>query len=167
MRADCGGCHAHSQQPLAFAQTAAAQPSYQVWDLADSTPLLTQDDKGDPALRTENAGVVNVEFYRDIRPLLQAKCVSCHTQNNPDPPGNLVLDDTTLYDTWTNSGQQVPGDYKRLCQFAADRQLAADQRQPLRAAVPKPAQPAYLEDFWSAARWLEQQRPSHRNYTGG
>ena len=26
MRADCGGCHAHSQSPLAFEGTAAAQP---------------------------------------------------------------------------------------------------------------------------------------------
>jgi hypothetical protein len=116
LRADCGGCHAHSQQPLPFAQTAAAQPNYPVWDLANYTPLLSQAANGDPTLRSENVGVVNVEFYRDIRPLLQAKCIACHTQDDPDPPGNLVLDDTRLYDTWTNSGQQVPGDYKRLCQ---------------------------------------------------
>ena len=33
VRADCGGCHAHSQQPLDFERTAAARPDYQVWDL--------------------------------------------------------------------------------------------------------------------------------------
>lgn len=116
MRADCGGCHAHSQQPLPFEQTAAARPEYQVIDLVNSTPLLTQDTSGNPSLRTVNTGVVNVEFYRDIRPILQRSCIDCHTKNRTNPPGNLVLDDTALYDTWTNSGQQAPGDYKRLCQ---------------------------------------------------
>ena len=33
LRADCGGCHAHSQEPLPFAGTAAAAPDYEVWDL--------------------------------------------------------------------------------------------------------------------------------------
>ena len=65
--------------------------------------------------------MVNVEFYSDIRPLLQRSCVSCHTGSNPTPPGDLVLDDTALYETATNSGQQVPGDYKRLCQDSAAR----------------------------------------------
>jgi hypothetical protein len=121
VRTDCGGCHAHSQQPLDFAETAAAQPGYQVWDLVAETPLLTQTTGGEPALRSEDAGVVNVEFYRDIRPILQRSCVQCHTQADSNPPGNLVLDDLALYDTWTNSGQQVPGDYKRLCQDSAAR----------------------------------------------
>jgi hypothetical protein len=50
---------------------------------------------------------VDVEFHRDIRPILERSCISCHTQTDPDPPGNLVLDDLTLYDG-------LPGDYKRL-----------------------------------------------------
>ena len=32
-RNDCGGCHAHSQKPTPFEQTAAAQPDYQIFDL--------------------------------------------------------------------------------------------------------------------------------------
>ncbi len=107
VRTNCGGCHAHSQQPLDFASTAAAQPEYQVWDLANTTPLLTRDTQGQPALRIEAGGVANVEFYRDIRPLLGRSCVSCHRSSDPDPPGNLVLDDHTLYGG-------LPGDYKRL-----------------------------------------------------
>ncbi len=105
MRANCGGCHAHSQQPLAFESTAAAQPGYEVWDLARTTPLLTRDALGNPGLRVVQAPVVNVEFYRDIRPLLQRSCVSCHTGSNP--PGNLRLSDTALDDG-------LPGDYRRL-----------------------------------------------------
>lgn len=121
VRADCGGCHAHGQLPLSFEGTAASQPSYPITDLSKATPLLTQGANGQPALRTVNSSVVNVEFYRDIRPLLQRSCVSCHTGSDPNPPGNLVLDDTTPYETWTNSGQWVPGDYKRLCQDSAAR----------------------------------------------
>ncbi len=107
MRANCGGCHAHSQQPLDFESTYAARPEYEVWDLAHETQLLTRDAQGNPGLLVVQEPVVNVEFFRDIRPLLQRSCVSCHTGSNPTPPGRLVLDDLAIYDG-------LPGDYKRL-----------------------------------------------------
>jgi hypothetical protein len=109
IRANCGGCHAHSQLPLDFNSTAAGDPSYQVWDLTHVTPLLTRDANGNPSVRTEPTSVVNVEFLQDIRPLLQRSCVSCHTMTNPNPPGNLVLDDTAI-----DSQTGLPGDYVRL-----------------------------------------------------
>lgn len=115
VRTDCGGCHAHSQQPLAFDGTAASQPDYAVWDLVNDTSLLTANEDGEPALRNESGGVVNVEFYRDIRPLLQRSCVQCHTQSAETPPGNLVLDDLALVSGPQHSGMQFPGDYARLC----------------------------------------------------
>ena len=121
VRADCGGCHAHSQQPLPFAQTAAASSNYVVTDLSKVTPLLTHAADGTPTLRRVAGGVVNVEFFQDIRPLLQRSCVQCHTQTSTNPPGNLVLDDVALYDVAVNSGMQVPGDYARLCQDAEAR----------------------------------------------
>lgn len=108
IRNDCGGCHAHSEQPLAFETTAAAQPGYEVVDLTETTPLLTTDLNGAPAVRIESGGIVDIEFFRDIRPLLQRSCVPCHTQNDPNPPGDLVLDD---YETYDNN---LPGDYARL-----------------------------------------------------
>ncbi|MCP4248178.1 MAG: hypothetical protein GY778_14125, partial [bacterium] len=107
VRTDCGGCHAHSQSPLAFGQTAAARPGYPVHDLSKVTPLLVRNAQGDPDLDVRNTPAVDVEFYRDIRPILQQKCVSCHTGADPSAPGELVLDDLALYDG-------VPGDYKRL-----------------------------------------------------
>lgn len=113
LRANCGGCHAHSAQPLAFEATAAAQPGYAVWDLASATPLLTQNANGEPTLRTVNSGVTNVEFYQHIRPLLQRSCVQCHTGSNP--AGNLALDDVTLDEGPPFTGIQLPGDYARLC----------------------------------------------------
>ena len=108
MRADCGGCHAHSQTPLAFEGTAAARPEYAVIDLTrGQVPLLTKDGGGNPATKSVAANVVNVEFVRDVRPILQRSCVPCHTKNAATPPGNLVLDDLATYDG-------VPGDYARL-----------------------------------------------------
>jgi hypothetical protein len=106
LRANCGGCHAHSQQPLAFETTAAAQPDYPIFDLARETPLLAQDAQGNPALRIDPRRVVDVEFLRDVRPILQAKCVSCH-QGGASAPGRLDLADLA-----PQNG--LPGDYYRL-----------------------------------------------------
>jgi hypothetical protein len=104
-RWNCGGCHAHSQQPLPFSGTAAAQPGYVMFDLSKTTPLITRDALGQPALREVASPRVDVEFLRDIRPILQRSCAPCHTGANP--PGNLDLDDPTPV-------QGLPGDYYRL-----------------------------------------------------
>jgi len=107
VRTNCGGCHAHSQQPLDFATTAAGQPGFPVWDLSQVTPLVSHDAGGEPDLEVVAAPRVDVEFYSDVRPLLQRSCTgACHTQAAPS--GDLVLDDLALYGG-------LPGDYKRLC----------------------------------------------------
>ncbi|GMU91183.1 MAG: hypothetical protein AMXMBFR4_02410 [Candidatus Hydrogenedentota bacterium] len=108
VRNDCGGCHAHSQMPLDFNLTAASSPDYDVWDLANATPLLNRTDAaGETTVKTVNQPVVNVEFYQDIRPILKKHCAPCHTKKSSSPPGNLVLDDRKLYNG-------LPGDYLRL-----------------------------------------------------
>ncbi|MCH9648696.1 MAG: hypothetical protein K0U98_10690 [Deltaproteobacteria bacterium] len=107
VRTNCGGCHAHSQEPLEFSSTAAGQSDFPVTDLSTVTPLISHDSSGQPILDTQPVGVVDVEFLSHIRPILQAKCIACHTSSAPTPPGNLVLDDLTLYGG-------LPGDYKRL-----------------------------------------------------
>jgi hypothetical protein len=116
-RYDCGGCHAHSQQPLDFEQTAAARSGYNVLDLSRVTPLIAHDAGGNPITRTVNAPVVNIEFYRDVRPILEAQCVSCHTGSTP--PGGLRLDDQALYDIGDFTYLSAPGDYMRLCRDQA------------------------------------------------
>src|SRR5262249_46075572 len=68
---DCAGCHAHSQRPTAFKDTAAAKPDYKVFDLTGRTPLLTTGDRDESqgrwdarhetGLRYEK-GVKNVEY---------------------------------------------------------------------------------------------------------
>lgn len=109
MRTDCGGCHAHSQQPLPFEGTAAAQADYPVLDLSSVTPLLTRE-QDEPSLRIETVPAVDVEFLRDIRPILQSRCAGCH--QGASAPGHLDLNDLAPVDG-------LPGDYYRL---AADEQ---------------------------------------------
>jgi hypothetical protein len=121
VRNNCGGCHAHSQKPTDFRLTAAAKPDYEVFDLTRRTPLLTakaRDESGkkwDAAektgLRFAN-GVQNVEYFRDVKPILDRSCTACHTGKGDKPAGNLVLDD----DAPVNASYigKVPGTYYRL-----------------------------------------------------
>jgi hypothetical protein len=112
VRNNCGGCHAHSQEPLDIATTYAGRNDYKPVDLASVRTTLSKDASGKLIAVTNKPGALNVEFYRDIRPLLQKSCTACHSKTNSLNPGNLVLDDYALY-----SG--VPGDYARL---AADNE---------------------------------------------
>jgi hypothetical protein len=107
VRNNCGGCHAHSQSPLNIEMAYAGRSDYKPTDLTGMVTLLTKNGANETLVKTNRAGAVNVEFYRDIRPILERSCAGCHTQTNPAPPGNLVLDDHKLYNG-------VPGDYARL-----------------------------------------------------
>ncbi len=109
VRTDCGGCHAHSQTPLAFEGTAASRSNYEVYDLSQVTPMVGRDDEGNPTLTDLDQPAVNVEFYADIRPMLQQHCVSCH--NTSQNAGNLNLNDLSMDDN-------LPGDYRRLADDA-------------------------------------------------
>jgi hypothetical protein len=122
IRNDCGGCHPHSQKPTPFAETAAARPGYKVFDLTGKTPLLTTkardesgrqwDVKGETGVRYEG-GVKNVEYFRDVKPILDRSCAACHTGKSASPPGKLVLDDDAPMPV-PEVGGKVPGTYYRL-----------------------------------------------------
>jgi hypothetical protein len=123
IRTNCGGCHAHSQKPTDFAQTRAAKPSYQVWDLVNTTPLLVdkardrskqkwdvQDQTGLQFVK----GIKNVEYFRDIQPILQRSCVACHnSKDGRKPAGNLDLDADGEQVQCEHHGK-FPGTYARL-----------------------------------------------------
>jgi hypothetical protein len=130
IRNDCGGCHAHSQKPTLFAETAAAKSDYAIFDLTKRTPLLTDkthdqshkkwDAKDETGLRYER-GVKNVEYHRDIRPIFQRSCATCHSKKLKEPAAKLVLDDDTLMKGPELIGGyiggppgKVPGTYFRL-----------------------------------------------------
>jgi hypothetical protein len=119
VRNDCGGCHAHSQKPTPFAKTAAGKRDYKVWDLVNTTPLLTAkrrdasrrkwDSKDESGLIFAKE-VKNVEYHRDVKPILQRSCAACHTSKWDKPAGNLVLDGPNE----KHEGRPFPGAYFRL-----------------------------------------------------
>jgi hypothetical protein len=121
VRNNCGGCHAHSQKPTDFKLTAAARPNYAVFDAVTRTPLLTTkkndqsgkqwDVRDETGLRFEK-GPKDVEFHRDVKPILQRSCIACHTRKAEKPAGNLVLDDDQVRRDHIAHG--VPGTYYRL-----------------------------------------------------
>lgn len=124
IRTDCGGCHAHSQQPTDFSKTLAARPDYPVWDLIGTTPLVTAkaadqvgkryDVAGETGLRLHKDGPLNVEYFRDIRPILDRSCVACHSgKNGSTPAGNLDLDADHESVQYSHEGK-FPGTYYRL-----------------------------------------------------
>jgi hypothetical protein len=124
IRHDCGGCHAHSQKPTEFKDTYAARDDYKLFDLTSATPLVTTkaadesklqwDADNTTGLKTIQAGVVNVEYFRDVKPILERSCVACHTaEGGKSPAGNLNLDaDDELVDR-PHIGK-FPGTYYRL-----------------------------------------------------
>jgi len=101
-RADCGGCHAHSVEPLEFNTTQAGlkKPITGVTNLSVSDPIikdgiwnLTEGDiplLSEQGVRKQNGFSYGVEFNRDIMPILDASCVSCHTATGEG--SKLVLD---------------------------------------------------------------------------
>ena len=139
IRHDCGGCHAHSQKPTLFAETAAARPDYKVFDLTTKTPLLTSkqhdeskqqwDTEDTSGLRYAERGGLNVEFYRHVVPIFQKSCAACHGKSLEKPAARLVLDDLELVATPNVGGGmftgtptgKVPATYAMLAMGATDR----------------------------------------------
>ena len=109
-RYDCGGCHAHSKEPLDFESTAAARPTYAIPDLARSTPLLSITPAGQPGVRTLTAHQTTVEWTRDVEPILERRCASCH--GGASPAAGLPLARATP--RLERDGVSWPGAYFRL-----------------------------------------------------
>jgi hypothetical protein len=128
VRNNCGGCHAHSQKPTRFEDTAAARPDYPVFDLTRQTPLLTtkkNDQSGKKWDAEDETGLrfatspQTVEFHRDVKPILQRSCVACHSaRNDKTPAAQLDLDDERIVEAQNpvtlGFTIRVPATYKRL-----------------------------------------------------
>ncbi len=124
IRNDCGGCHAHSQKPTEFKNTAAAKPDSKVWDLVNTTPIVTAkatdesktkwDTEDKSGLRYVKNGPLNVEYWRDVKPILVRSCIKCHTAKpGKEPAAKLDLDaDEELVQV--ESQGKFPGTYYRL-----------------------------------------------------
>jgi hypothetical protein len=172
VRNDCGGCHSHSQKPTPFEETFAARPDYPVWDLTDKTPLLTTksadetgkqwDLKDESGVRFAD-GVHNVEYWRDVRPILERSCVACHSKALKEPAAGLILDadDQHIAGTRDFPGS-APGTYYRLALDNGQRQgkftkeqLGGSDRpngQPLFGPIPEGRHSRYR--FPQASRYI-------------
>src|SRR5439155_4803233 len=75
-----------------------------------------KDDK--TGLRFEK-GIQNVEYFRDIKPILDRSCLACHSKKADRPAGNLVLDDDKTVSL--PDADDVPGTYYRLAMDYAGR----------------------------------------------
>jgi len=117
-RIDCGGCHIHSGEKLDIATTQAGQGAPilgvsgvldndgrikdGIWNLTTgSIPVMT-------ATGTEfiNQRTLGVEFNRDVYPVLQANCASCHnaTGDVPDMSGTALEVYTMLHNSTKTEG---------------------------------------------------------------
>ena len=127
VRTDCGGCHAHSQKPTSFEKTRAGAAGYEPWDLGRKAPLIaarsldasgkTWDREGETGIRHHD-GVLDVEYLRDVKPILERSCAACHSSRHGKPAGNLDLD-ADGEEVEVEGGDKLPGTYYRL---------AADER---------------------------------------
>ncbi len=155
-RYDCGGCHAHSKEPLDFEATAAARPGYAIPDLARSTPLLALSRTGQPGVRTVAAHQVTVEWFRNVEPILEKRCASCH--GGASPAAGLPLSRSAP--RVARDGVSWPGAYFRLVldTFAELLRRPAGRggavvcaaAHPLPARFPVAAEPADVEGLGRA-----------------
>jgi hypothetical protein len=120
-RTDCGGCHAHSVEPLDFETTEAGKssPITNVANLDLTDPIIQEGlwdlTRGNVPLLSE-AGVskdagysYGVEFNRDVLPIINTSCMSCHSA---DGTGNmLILDGTSdTDDAYAKLTRKAPGE---------------------------------------------------------
>jgi hypothetical protein len=110
VRTDCGGCHAHAQRGTDFTATAAGKAGYVPTDAATKTMLLTKDNGGVPTTKTIAVGAVDVEYYRDIKPILQRSCAGCHGKSSP--AADLILDDESVIDGYEGTYLRLARDPK-------------------------------------------------------
>lgn len=156
VRNNCGGCHAHSQQPTPFEKTQAGRPDYRIFDLTEQTPLVTsrardesgrQWDAGNESGLRHVKGLLNVEYFRDIRPIFERSCVACHTHKLDKPAGDLVLDDDHLgtlpaYGHDAGPSVRVPKTYFRLA-------IGTEQYKPGEVGLARDQSSRYLFHFQS------------------
>lgn len=98
----CGGCHVHSRPSrVAFEQTWAATESYEVVRLGEGwVPLLTGEVAGEVQSRSVEGYGLQVDLTRDIMPIFERRCASCH--GGDSPAAGLALDrpGTSEGSTW-------------------------------------------------------------------
>ena len=165
VRNDCGGCHAHSQKPTLFEDTAAARPDYAVFDLTQADAAADRQDerrvrqevgregRDRPALREgrQERRVSTATSSRSSTAVASPATRGRRTK----PAGNLVLDDDTTVNlperATTCPAPTTAWRWTTPASSATSRSAYGSWRQSeclaLRPHVPVAAQPADLEVF--------------------
>lgn len=87
----CGGCHVHGKPGMDFDKTYAARDDYPVVKLGEGVVPLLDGGAGASVKREQVAGWGRTyEFQRDVFPILQRRCASCH--GGSAPAAGLALD---------------------------------------------------------------------------
>ena len=110
VRHNCGGCHAHAQKGLNFELTFAARDDYKIVDLTGGATLLGRTAEGGLAMRNRSEGAIDVEYYRDIKPILKRSCVKCHTNEYGRPAAELILNDEQIVGGYENTYHRLAND---------------------------------------------------------
>lgn len=84
-RKTCGGCHVHGQEALDFETSHAALAAYDIRRLGEgSVPLFAgAASAGTPRITEVPGYALAVSYERDIAPIFERRCVSCHGAESP------------------------------------------------------------------------------------
>ena len=137
----CGGCHVHGKPGLDFNTTTASAPGFKLVDLGrGSVPLLRGGSGTKVVTQRVKSWGLSYEFTRDIFPILQKRCMPCHSTTQAD--AGLILDkpgteDGSTYDRLVHDRLQkyVPKDRRYIDAFTG------------RVGVRKPQLSRYLRAF--------------------
>lgn len=138
----CGGCHVHSRESrVSFAETWAATDGYAVRRLGEGrVPLLGAEPR-----EVEGYGL-QIDLQRDVMPIFERRCVSCHGGDTPEAGLALDVPGTEAGSTW----HCLVRDGAQSCVPEALRWRASDGRTALR----RPQLTRYLRAFNSRGSLL-------------
>ncbi len=120
----CGGCHVHSKPSrITFEESFAATAEYTVPRLGEGVIPLLAGKSNNNVLIEEVAGYsMKIDFARDIMPIFQSRCNSCHGGDSPaaelalDIPGDNKRKKAPNATWWC-----LVGDYTQQCLSAANQ----------------------------------------------
>ncbi|MDR4517665.1 MAG: hypothetical protein MRK00_09825 [Nitrosomonas sp.] len=99
----CGGCHVHARPTrIQFEDSFAATAAYEIPQLGRGQVSLLTGRQGDAVNTRSVPGYgMQFEFTRDIKPIFDRRCISCHGGNQP--AAGLALDRTNGENNTQNS----------------------------------------------------------------
>lgn len=120
----CGGCHVHSKPTrITFEQSHASTPAYNIPLLGEGlVTLLTGKSDNKVNVKEVPGYAISIDFSRDILPIFEERCNSCHGGDSPaaelalDRPGDHNNRDQTPSTWWC-----LVGDVSQDCISASNR----------------------------------------------